>query len=183
MSFDWRDFVAIAEQEAAKGLKWVKDGEAEKYTKPFYKSLGVQTRFPWCGAFLHWCLKESGCEFPISPFKDRTFALVQTWKNFAIANGLLVKNTKDLLPGDIVIFDWDHSGTVEHIGAFVRNFYDTHDYPSGSRLVKMFMCAEGNTNHQIHSDGMTALKKRNYSSINSVIRLPKGFVFPTQSRE
>jgi hypothetical protein len=62
---------------------------------------------------------------------------------------------------------------------FIRNFYETHDLPSGSKLVKMAIVAEGNTSQKTHPDGMTAIKKRNYSVIDSVIRLPRDYVFPS----
>ena len=177
MKYDWRRFVNVAEKECVKGLKWVKGGEAEKYTQPFYKHFGNEQRFPWCGAFVLWCLRESGCEFPISPMKGQTFALVQIWKNFAQKEGLLLDNKTDLLPGDILLFDWNNNGTVEHMGIFTRNFYDTHDYPSGKRLVKMAISLEGNTSHDQWKDGMTAIKKRNLSTIDSVIRLPREYAF------
>jgi hypothetical protein len=183
MGFDWRKFVNTAEKDAARSLKWKRGEEAEKYTKPFYDILGVKTRFPWCAVAIHYWLKESGCEFPLRPDPETsmTFASVQTWKTWARMNGFLVQNKAELLPGDLLIFDWDHSGTVEHIGCFIRNFYETHDLPSGSKLVKMAITAEGNTSQKTHKDGMTAIKKRSYSVIDSVIRLPRGYEFPSSS--
>lgn len=157
----------IAGREAAGNYGWRDDSGARKYTKKFEPVFG-KGRFPWCAAFVTWCLEESGVEVPLNmPSKfGYTSALVEAWQQWAIDKGYYLANHSGFQPlrGDIVLFDWSNPSDPDydwedHIGFF--------SHESNGVLI----CLEGN-----HRD-RTAIVKRYPSQVQGYIRLPETFSF------
>lgn len=164
--------VAIAEEEAKKGLVWElptanKLETAVKYTKPFESWFG-EGRFAWCAAFVTWCLNKSGLKLGIQP-KDLkefkyTWALVETYQQWAIKHGYYHDNDGKYVPtaGDIVIFDWEQidinqpdTDWDDHIGIHLR------------MDGKNYICAEGNSSNR------TGVFTRYSKQIQGWISLPE----------
>lgn len=171
--FNRAAFLVVVQAQALLHLVWSPGSLATKFTNLFAAIFG-KGRFSWCGAFQTWCLIESGC-FPagtVRAFKSKappgyehyTFALVEYWQQWAMANGIYHHNDGSYSPvaGDLEIFDWNgikqDSGWDDHIGC------DAGPDSSGLRRS-----AEGNTGNQ------TALKLRSKSVINGWIHIPEGF--------
>lgn len=167
-------FALLAEEEALKNLVWYPGGEANKYTQPFQIYFG-SSRFPWCGAFIHWLLNQHGVKTPTKTndsLGNYTFALVENWQHVAKVrnwyhdhNGFFKPE-----PGDIVLFDWKqtHINEVDddfedHIGVFLR------------MEGKQFKCAEGNTRKgKVRNISNVCL--RNSNKIQGFIRIPEGTI-------
>jgi hypothetical protein len=138
----------FAEAEAAKQLTWVDaNSEAEKYLALFREAMfdldhigRAKVFYDWCGAFVFYCCKQVGIEVPIQPDGFwATMALVESWKYWAKKQGSwYAKGTMTPKRGDILVFDWDRDGELNHIG-IVRG------YTLGSSLIRT---SEGNRKNQ-----------------------------------
>lgn len=159
----------IAEAEGKKALVW--DGEqseAEKYLKLIRESVGMSKgRFPWCGAFVHWCCEQAGISIPDSFPTGYTAAYVPAWEAWAKSNkwwysSRLKADEFNPQTGDIVVFDWNADAIPDHIGIVLS--YD------GKRTLKT---AEGNTSADNQSNGnSTAIRTRDWNVCRGFIRLP-----------
>ena len=153
----------IAEKYALEDYK-ESDGSYNYFRKKFLPKLGNQN-WAWCAAFVHKCLEEaSGKSLPIDPKTGpATFALVETWQQWAIKKGYWVDAPGANPPiGAIVVFDWDGARYPDtdwenHIGVLVKREKD------------VFVCAEGNVKNR------TMIKRRYLSKIQGFIILPDDF--------
>ena len=93
---------------------------------------------PWCAIFVSWCYAHAGHTIT-GVGHPRGFASCQAMLKWARENGKLVK---DPTAGDIVLFDWNGDGRVEHTGIFLSWKGDV-----------MFTCIEGNTSILNDSNG------------------------------
>ena len=100
---------------------------------------------PWCGMFVSWVYAQAG--FPLGK--------IQTSKGFAGCQFALnrFRETKrtTILPyqGDLVFFDWNQDGRVDHVGIFVRKI--DNDF---------FETIEGNTSPTNDSNGGQVMRRR-----------------------
>lgn len=158
----------LARAEAKKGYQWIASGGlksvAEKYLASVRKLIGVPTaRFPWCAAFVFWCLRETGTDMS---HLGTGAAYCPSWVAWAKRKGYWhPASEKSFTPrlGDILIFDWDDVGTedAEHIG-FVLS------YDGGAYLST----AEGNTSNSSNGNGdSTALRTRHWDTVEGFIRI------------
>ncbi len=138
----------FAEDEAKKQLSWTAaSSEAEKYLNIFRKPMqdlgqigSAKVFYDWCGAFVYYCCKEVSIDIPVQPNGFwATLALVESWKFWGKQQGFWFRKG-DQVPkrGDIVVFDWDGDGELNHIG-IVRG------YTPGSNTINT---SEGNKQNQ-----------------------------------
>jgi cell wall-associated NlpC family hydrolase len=155
----------FAEDEAKKQLVWKSSSsEAEKYLDIFripMQNLGqigtAKVKYDWCGAFVYYCCREVGITVPIQPQGFwATMALVESWKFWAKQQGywFAIGSTVPKR-GDIVVFDWDGNGVLNHIG-IVRS------YTPGANTINT---SEGNSGNQ--SGNFT----RSLSDVGGFIRI------------
>jgi cell wall-associated NlpC family hydrolase len=135
----------FAEDEANKQLSWTDaTSEAEKYLNIFRKPMqdlgqigSAKIFYDWCGAFVYYCCKEVGIDVPLQPTGFwATLALVDSWRFWGKQEGFWY-GKGDRVPkrGDIVVFDWDGNGVLNHIG-IVRGYTpgaDTINTSEGNR--------------------------------------------------
>lgn len=134
----------FAEAEAAKNLVWVDaSSEAEKYLEIFREPMRIlgqigtaKVFYDWCGAFVFYCCRQVGIDVPIQPSGFwATMALVESWRYWAKKQGIwYAKGSTTPKRGDIVVFDWNDDGELNHVG-IVRG------YTPGSNLIRT---SEGN---------------------------------------
>jgi len=142
--FNGSEFALLAEREALKNIVWYPGGEANKYTQPFKIYFG-NSRFPWCGAFVHWLLNHYGVKTPTKTTDSLgkyTFALVENWQHVAKVRNWYHDHDGFFKPspGDLVIFDWKQ----RHIDEIDNDFED-HIGVFLEMKNGQFKCAEGNT--------------------------------------
>ena len=83
------------------------------------------TGWPWCAAFVCWCIREWGGDPEVLKALQKTPAQFEKWRpktaaafgfeDWALKNGLLVmsdSDLNDLKTGDIMVFDMSHIGIV-----------------------------------------------------------------------
>jgi hypothetical protein len=167
MGFDPIDFVNLVRFEANKKLHWTPNSEAVKYTRTFEK-VGLRGRFPWCAAFVHWCLNSHQVYVPLfcAEYPGYTYALCESWQKMAQVRGWYSDNNGNNKPqaGDLVLFDWGQRNIHEpdtdwedHIGVYLEEIDS-----------RSFWCAEGNSHNK------SGLFKRNYASVQGYVRIPVG---------
>lgn len=165
LGFNGNSFSTLAEKEASKQLTWIPGNEATKYTKDFESIFGA-ARFPWCAAFVRWCLKEFGLEVPLFvPEYKHSLALVETWQQMAKVRGWYTDNNGTKTPnvGDIILFDWNQRNIhapdndwEDHIGIFLK------------KESTYWKCAEGNSRNR------TGIFNRNKITVQGWITIPEG---------
>lgn len=108
---------------------------------------------PWCGIFVSWCYDKAGITLPKIGFSKPGFAGTQTAMKYFRENKLLVT---DPIPGDIVFFDWNNNGRVDHCGIYVGGKINNR--------ASYYVTIEGNTSQNNNSNGGEVMKR--YRSIN-----------------
>jgi len=115
---------------------------------------------PWCAMFVTYCMVSAGSK----GFKRGSywaycpFMLADAKAN---RNGLTLIKPTQVQPGDVVLFDWNHDGTADHVGL------TTSTVKNGS-----FTTIEGNTSGTNPSDGgSVARKSHDLSNVIAFIRV------------
>jgi hypothetical protein len=119
--------------------------------------------WPWCAAFVDWCVQqfanEGGTNITHVPRTAAAFGLI-TWGNdnhYQVFNPPASSKDVKALPGDIVVYEFSHTGIISRTGDRKYSFY----------------AIEGNTNPGGGRDGYEVAERgRNYSSVRKFIRLP-----------
>ena len=96
----------------------------------YLASVGLSGGYPWCAAFVTWCLHKADYKGPWPPNR----AYCPSWEVMLRKNGL-VKAKVNARRGDIVLFDWQGDGVSDHIG-FITASYGP---------IKVIHTIEGNT--------------------------------------
>jgi len=96
---------------------------------------------PWCAMFCTWCYVSVGSKV----FKrGAKWAYVPYILAATLKAGSGVTRTADPQPGDLVLYDWGHDGTPDHIGLFEKWI---------SKRAGTFAAYEGNTSAGNNSNG------------------------------
>jgi len=118
--------------------------------------------WPWCAAFVDWCVRqfadEGGINITDVPRTASAFGLI-TWANdnhYQVFNPPIKTNDIQPNPGDIVVYEFSHTGIVSAKGDSNHDFY----------------AIEGNTNPGGGRDGYEVAERgRNYSSVRKFVRV------------
>lgn len=139
--------------------------EIAKGELDYIESTGNNTKYgewfgmnntPWCGIFVSWCYYMAGISLGNIGFA-KGFAGCQ------FAYEYFRKNKKTtFLPaeGDIVFFDWNLDGRMDHCGIFVK--WLNKDY---------FESIEGNTSDKNQSNGGTVMIKKRHKKFAKFVHV------------
>lgn len=106
----------------------------------------------WCMEFIWWCFKQAGMDF------YKTASCTACYKHYASR----AVSKDSLRKGDIVFFDWDHSGDCDHVGIV--------ESVGSSRITTIEgNTSSGNSGSQSNGDGVYR-RYRTYSQIAKAIR-------------
>lgn len=142
------------------GVKeYPKNSNKVKYNTAYYGRAVSGSAYAWCATFVWWVFKEAGC--PELYFGGKKSAFCPTIADYYIAKKQTVSKGSGK-PGDIVLFDWNHSGSSDHIGIIEKKNSD------GS-----YTCIEGNTSLSNNSNGGEVMRRKRYQSQISWICRPK----------
>jgi hypothetical protein len=119
--------------------------------------------WPWCAAFVDWCVQQFAArgETQIAhvPRTAAAFDLI-SWgldNHYRVFNPPADKNSEKPRPGDIVVYEFSHTGIVSKDGDSADDFY----------------AIEGNTSPAGGRDGYEVAERgRKYSVVRKFIRLP-----------
>ncbi len=138
--------------------EWPAGSNAGKRVAEYLRSVGLGTGYPWCAAFVTWCLKRAGYDgkLPGNP------AYVPAWSAWGRANGYAVAKIR-ARRGDLLCFEFDGDSTPDHIGICTGNL----------GAIKTYRTIEGNTSAGGSQDngGAVLRKTRLFSQVSCVIRI------------
>lgn len=89
--------------------------------EPYWRWYGFDSRVEWCAIFVSWVLNQVGIDEQRMP----KFAVVSTGVNWFKAIGAWHDSTYKPSAGDIIFFDWEVDGKVNHVGIVE---YSDNDY-------------------------------------------------------
>ena len=120
-----------------------------KYTS-WYGMIG-----PWCAMFTTWAYETNPMGHSPTFVKGSAYAYVPYVVGDARANrnGLKTLDPDDVIPGDLVCFDWEWNGEYDHIGIFEK-------WLDGGN----FYCIEGNTSPSNDSNGGEVMRRTRHKS-------------------
>jgi len=122
----------------------------------YLKSAGISPGYPWCMAFVYWCVDKAAAELRLQNPLIRTGAVMLQWNTVKLRK--LPKTARAVLPGDIFIMQFGHG--TGHTG-FVEKIE-----------TGMIHTIEGNTNDDGSREGYeVARRTRPISSIYGFIQL------------
>src|SRR4051812_16798741 len=121
------------------------DSNQVKYTS-WYGMVG-----PWCAMFVAWCFEKNDVSQSPSFAQGSRYAYVPYVVSDARAgkNGLRTVDVDDVVPGDLVCFDWSWDGEYDHIGIF-------EEWVPGTQT---FDAIEGNTSTSNNSNGGQVMRR------------------------
>jgi len=124
----------------------------------YLKSVGLDEGYPWCMAFVYWCVEMAARRLHVNNPLVKTGGVLFQWEHTNLQK--IAPRSSNISPGDIFIIDFGagkgHTGFVEEI--------------HGNLLVTI----EGNSNDNGSREGVeVARRERVMSEINKgYIRLP-----------
>lgn len=128
--------------------------ESQKLHQPWLA--GPSTSVWWCAIFVSWVLDGIASLGGTPGFNTDTILSAAT------KIGQRLGNPRDAIPGDVVIYDWNHNGSTDHIGIIELN--------RGSYIQTI----EGNTSSGVsgsQSSGNGVYRRtRNWSGVAAVVR-------------
>lgn len=75
-----------------------------------------QNGVPFCAMFASWCFAQAGASCPGLPE-----SYVPYIYNKAKRQGAILSSKKSAQPGDLVLFDWNNDGSLNHVGIVEKN--------------------------------------------------------------
>jgi hypothetical protein len=127
----------------------------------YLKSVGLNSGYPWCMAYVYWCYKQAAAQLGVPNFLIRTGGVLHQWNEQQpkrkIVLDKVLKNSAIIKPGAVFIMDYGkgtgHTGLVERIhGGFVETI-------------------EGNTNDEGSREGYEVCRRtRKLASIKGFIQ-------------
>jgi hypothetical protein len=120
---------------------------------PYWHDLGYETRIEWCAAFVSWCAMR--LNVPADAFQ--TFVSCSAGVDFFKNKGQWNAGFYDKpIAGDLIFFDWEGDGVVDHVGLVAGN--------------------DGTYVYTIEGNSGDACRARKYTLSSSVIF---GYAFPS----
>jgi len=116
---------------------------------------------PWCAMFVTWCFVNAG---------SKTFTKGSRWAYcpYLLAaakrgdQGMKLVSKDNAAKGDVVLFDWEHNGTPDHVGIFI-------EWIAKGKTARTL---EGNTSPTNNSNGgEVMIRERDVSLIEAYIRI------------
>lgn len=81
--------------------------------QPYWSWYGFGGRVEWCACFVSWCADQCGyLESGLIP----KFSLCSDGVNWFKGNGQWQDRNYEPTAGNIIFFDWDNDGTIDHVG-------------------------------------------------------------------
>lgn len=137
------DAVAVAELGTWNKLfkRWV-----NKDSKPYWSWYGFDSRVEWCACFVSWCAEQCGyLESGIIP----KYSLCSDGVNWFRNNGQWQGRDYEPTAGNLIFFDWEGDGTIDHTGIVEKS--------------------ENGTVYTVEGNSGDECKQRNYPVGSSVI--------------
>ncbi|GHU60683.1 hypothetical protein FACS1894171_2490 [Clostridia bacterium] len=90
-----------------------------KYNTWYYGRVVGGTAYPWCSTFVTWCFHTAGLmDLAWGSLDAARRAVAEGARNWKVLGEKKKAwySTLVYIPGDIVLFDWDKNGSIDHVG-------------------------------------------------------------------
>lgn len=81
--------------------------------QPYWSWYGFNSRVEWCACFVSWCAEQCGY---IESGAIPKFSSVSVGKDWFEGKGQFRDASYIPAPGDLIFFDWENDGTLDHVG-------------------------------------------------------------------
>ena len=118
-----RALTAVAREKALLPFRGGEGGNIALLVAPFPKWSVAEADRLWCAAFVLHCCREAGFDIPYSPAECVTCSLAGCggWEEYAMADPRIQYHRPEEdftpAPGDIVLYNFGHTGVVEAVGS------------------------------------------------------------------
>jgi hypothetical protein len=134
-----------------------KNSNSGPVVNQYLKSVGLGKGYPWCMAFVYWCVGKAANMLEVKNPLQKTGGVMLQYSTCNLRK--LPKTSKAIKPGDIFIMEFGHG--TGHTGFVV------------SIKNNLVYTIEGNTNDDGSREGYeVALRQRPLSSFKGFIQLP-----------
>lgn len=100
-----KELLSIAEKQIGM-TEWPQNSNKVKYNTWYYGREVSGSAYPWCMAFVQWCYNEAGMRLP---YKTASCSALLDWYKKNHPQCVVTRPQ----PGDVVIYDFGHTGIVE----------------------------------------------------------------------
>jgi len=129
-----------------------------KRIEQYLSSTNLKGGYPWCAAFVTWCVKQVEAEMQICTALPHTAYTPHYMKAPGVR---LLKDTEDITPGELFLLYYKKLGRVGHIG-----FIEGPDPDNPKRVLTI----EGNSNDDGAREGYEVCRRsRRISSLFALI--------------
>lgn len=87
--------------------------------QPYWSYYGFGYRVEWCGCFVHWCMRTTPSATAAWPTTANNAYCPTIAEHFEAAGQFGDKNFTNLVPGDVILFDWEPDGSADHVGIVI----------------------------------------------------------------
>ena len=102
----------------------------------FWRWYGFDTYQPWCACFVSWCADQCGyIDAGVIP----RFSLCSAGVEWFREKGRFMDSSYIPTPGDLIFFDWENDGSINHVGIVVsveNGFVNTIEGNSGDKVAR-----------------------------------------------
>ncbi len=101
------------EQNFPMVMELLRAGEVREDNDEYWSWYGFDSRVEWCACFVSWCAEQCGyLESGVIP----KFSLCSDGVDWFHARGQFQDASYVPAAGDIIFFDWENDGTIDHVG-------------------------------------------------------------------
>ena len=83
---------------------------------PYWSYLGFGGRVEWCACFVHWVMRNTPSATALYPTAESPASCTSIRNKFRSLDRFERNTYRNLVAGDVILFDWDLNGDPNHIG-------------------------------------------------------------------
>ena len=87
--------------------------------QPYWSYYGFGSRVEWCGCFVHWCMRNTPSATAAYPQTANNAYCPAIASHFQSIGQWGNKDFTNLVPGDVILFDWEGDGEADHVGIVI----------------------------------------------------------------
>lgn len=87
--------------------------------QPYWSYYGFGSRVEWCGCFVHWCMRNTPSATDAYPTTANNAYCPTIANHFQSIGQWGNRNFTNLVPGDVILFDWEGDGEADHVGIVI----------------------------------------------------------------
>ena len=110
--------------------------------QPYWSYFGFQSRVSWCACFVNWCMRHTPSASPSYPTSANNAYCPTLATHFQAIGQFADRTYTNLVPGDVIFFDYKGQGEPHHVGIVIgrddTTVYTVEGNSSDSVRVKSY---------------------------------------------